>query len=201
MPPRATAVTAATLNPNAATIDVIHARGTGMTGARGVHYWRISWQAQGRSSVGRAAVSKTVGRGFESLRPCCARQSQKRPDARLSCSHPSRSVSAYVRWNPPENWRDWRATGAHGVSRVGLWLAGGRLSASEEGRTMATEVQGRNGTVIFDGQFVTIQRTGFMARAISAKERSGSRSRASPRCSSLWYLTLRKRRESHASDE
>src|SRR4051812_40511675 len=25
---------------------------------------------QGRSSVGRAAVSKTVGRGFESLRPC-----------------------------------------------------------------------------------------------------------------------------------
>src|SRR5947209_7558279 len=26
--------------------------------------------AQGRSSVGRAAVSKTVGRGFESLRPC-----------------------------------------------------------------------------------------------------------------------------------
>ena len=27
---------------------------------------------QGRSSVGRAAVSKTVGRGFESLRPCCS---------------------------------------------------------------------------------------------------------------------------------
>src|SRR6266511_4814590 len=27
-------------------------------------------RAQGRSSVGRAAVSKTVGRGFESLRPC-----------------------------------------------------------------------------------------------------------------------------------
>src|SRR5207253_6644022 len=27
---------------------------------------------QGRSSVGRAAVSKTVGRGFESLRPCYA---------------------------------------------------------------------------------------------------------------------------------
>jgi uncharacterized cupin superfamily protein len=31
----------------------------------------IGAQAQGRSSVGRAAVSKTVGRGFESLRPCC----------------------------------------------------------------------------------------------------------------------------------
>src|SRR5581483_9047991 len=27
-------------------------------------------RTQGRSSVGRAAVSKTVGRGFESLRPC-----------------------------------------------------------------------------------------------------------------------------------
>jgi hypothetical protein len=38
----------------------------------GVCYWRINWRilAQGRSSVGRAAVSKTVGRGFESLRPC-----------------------------------------------------------------------------------------------------------------------------------
>jgi hypothetical protein len=34
---------------------------------------------------------------------------------------------------------------------------------------MATEVQGRNGTVIFDGQFVTIQRTGFMARATLGK--------------------------------
>jgi hypothetical protein len=29
-----------------------------------------SARTQGRSSVGRAAVSKTVGRGFESLRPC-----------------------------------------------------------------------------------------------------------------------------------
>src|SRR5918911_3064316 len=29
-------------------------------------------RTQGRSSVGRAAVSKTVGRGFESLRPCWA---------------------------------------------------------------------------------------------------------------------------------
>src|SRR5207302_10086846 len=29
-----------------------------------------SCRTQGRSSVGRAAVSKTVGRGFESLRPC-----------------------------------------------------------------------------------------------------------------------------------
>ena len=31
-------------------------------------------RAQGRSSVGRAAVSKTVGRGFESLRPCSLRR-------------------------------------------------------------------------------------------------------------------------------
>jgi hypothetical protein len=31
----------------------------------------IHWiRTEGRSSVGRAAVSKTVGRGFESLRPC-----------------------------------------------------------------------------------------------------------------------------------
>src|SRR2546428_12603990 len=36
-------------------------------------------QAQGRSSVGRAAVSKTVGRGIESLRPC----SPARDPARL----------------------------------------------------------------------------------------------------------------------
>src|SRR5579864_6469597 len=38
---------------------------------------------QGRSSVGRAAVSKTVGRGFESLRPCFARPSKGwgRPEA------------------------------------------------------------------------------------------------------------------------
>ena len=35
-------------------------------------------QAQGRSSVGRAAVSKTVGRGFESLRPCCTRRAKNR---------------------------------------------------------------------------------------------------------------------------
>jgi hypothetical protein len=41
------------------------------------HVKRISRRARlqscptkGRSSVGRAAVSKTVGRGFESLRPC-----------------------------------------------------------------------------------------------------------------------------------
>jgi hypothetical protein len=34
----------------------------------------IHWlRTEGRSSVGRAAVSKTVGRGFESLRPCSSK--------------------------------------------------------------------------------------------------------------------------------
>ena len=40
-----------------------HARKTGLN----------SFSTKGRSSVGRAAVSKTVGRRFESCRPCCRR--------------------------------------------------------------------------------------------------------------------------------
>ena len=42
--------------------------------------------AQGRSSVGRAAVSKTVGRGFESLRPCTSSRAETRMEWRvLAC--------------------------------------------------------------------------------------------------------------------
>src|SRR5207248_343336 len=50
----------------------LHARSLGGGAVRGRPDFRglQSSFAQGRSSVGRAAVSKTVGRGFESLRPC-----------------------------------------------------------------------------------------------------------------------------------
>src|SRR3954453_15795628 len=45
--------------------------------------------AQGRSSVGRAAISKTVGRGFESLRPC-----SRVPAYALCCRPPGPAVKS-----------------------------------------------------------------------------------------------------------
>src|SRR5581483_6529133 len=66
-------------------------------------------RTEGRSSVGRAAVSKTVGRGFESLRPCrkcllrglAARPLDRpRPTLRPPCSPPTYPCRMQVRLLP-----------------------------------------------------------------------------------------------------
>ena len=66
-------------------------------------YW---YRAQGRSSVGRAAASKSAGRGFESLRPCQdLPPNLVRPSLRLASDFVRRTVVAP---NPPVRIRDIR---------------------------------------------------------------------------------------------
>ena len=43
---------------------------------------------KGCSSVGRAAVSKTAGRGFETLRPCQVKRGQSRPTPAMTVMVP-----------------------------------------------------------------------------------------------------------------
>src|ERR1044072_6789968 len=65
----------------------------------GVFYWRIHWRkfAQGGSSVGRAAVSQTLGPGVAALRPCLPRD-------RTSHDHVARLGDVAVALVQPPDW-------------------------------------------------------------------------------------------------
>ncbi len=69
---------------------------------RRIHRGYNAPRSQGRSSVGRAAVSKTVGRGFESLRPCSVVQAE----TALRAGHSRDLVAAtFIRSRPLEGAR------------------------------------------------------------------------------------------------
>ncbi len=73
----------------------------------------IPQRTKGRSSVGRAAVSKTVGRGFESLRPCTPHRAKTHRFAGTTLEFPHATVVPLqpikTRRKLAPLARDWRA--------------------------------------------------------------------------------------------
>ena len=73
---------------------------------------------EGRSSIGRAPVSKTGGCRFKSCRPCSSVQAKTRSAAAGFGVSGTRSIAAQGGWKPPDSGTDWRATGAQSAARL-----------------------------------------------------------------------------------